>query len=46
MQRSNARVFHRPVSGAARLTKDQLIGFGANKFVEKPIRDYAELIKI
>ena len=34
------------ISGAARLTKDQLIGFGANKFVEKPIRDYAELIKI
>lgn len=34
------------ISGAARLTQDQLISFGANKFVEKPIHDYSELINI
>lgn len=34
------------ISGAARLSKDQLIQYGANKFVEKPISDYNELIQI
>lgn len=34
------------ISGAARLSKEQLMQFGANKFIEKPIRNYEELINV